>query len=244
MGQTGLYIASYQGYTEIVRTLVDRGADLHAKCDDSDENYEDLDNLDLTPLHVAVAAGRSEVAGMLLEHGADVNRRDDLGRSPLHIASCRPYNDPSGVAPGIVRLLLDHGSNPNARTKRGLIFTVNGRLVFDNIKWTPLHFAAFEGRVEVVQLLLDYGADVNRSDRDHWTALHLAALGGHLQVVNTLLACGANPHARNKNGETPFNVSEGYDPDDDFEPMPHHPQIRQLLSEHTGESGYGSSSCD
>jgi len=86
-------------------------------------------------------------------------------------------------------------------------------------------------------MFLDHGADVNTPDECRWTALHLAAIEGQLPVVDTLLRRGANPHARNMEGHTPFGATK-------YRPTwrnrsPHYPQIMQLLSEQTRESGYG-----
>ena len=269
-GQNGLYIASSHGYTEIVRTLIDRGADLNAVCRDWDEwllgrNWS-IDYLQWTPLHVASFKGRLEVARVLLEYGANVDHPDNLGRIPLHIASRGPCDD-------LVRLLLDHGANPsaldsgnetalhhaaysgelgavillldhglavNARNKRSMWgwrgwdpLPVRGNDIYPK-GWTPLHYAAAFGPVEVVQMLLDHGADVNTPDECHWTPLHLAAIWGQLQVVDTLLQRGANPHVRNMKGHTPFEATKCH-----WERSPHHPQIMRLLSGHARRSGCG-----
>jgi len=176
-GQTGLYIASSSGYPEIVRTLIDRGANLNAVCNDWDERY----GVEWTPLHVASFKGRLEIARMLLEYGADVDYQDSDYRSPLHIASRWPYDD-------VVRLLLDHGADPS---------------------------------------ILDWSGE---------TALDVAAFRGNLQVVKTLLGHGPNPLARDDTGKTLFEVTEEPRP---WQTSPHFPQIRQLLLEHAGGSGYG-----
>ena len=76
----------------------------------------------------------------LLKKGVNPNERHHLtGDTPLHTAvSCE---DPDAR---IVRLLLEHGADPNARDR-------NGR--------TPLHYAAIYGHYEIVKLLTDFGAD-------------------------------------------------------------------------------------
>jgi hypothetical protein len=57
---------------------------------------------------------------------------------------------------------------------------------------TPLHAASRNGRLDVVQLLPDHGADVNARKQDQWTALHLAILGRSVEVVKVLLEQGAD----------------------------------------------------
>ena len=133
-GQTGLYIASSRGYAEIVRTLLDRGANLNARYDDWDEEGEDVL---WTPLHVASRNGRLEVASVLLEYGANVNPVDNWGSSLLHHASLCSSDD-------LVRFLLDHGADVDTR---------------DRYHWTALHLAAYKGTLQVVKTLLERGAN-------------------------------------------------------------------------------------
>ncbi len=67
-----------------------------------------------------------------------------------------------------------------------------------------LHIAAEEAYFEVVQHLIDHGANANAKRDDSSTPLHLAARGGHLKVVRVLLNHGGDPHSRGHWGETPF----------------------------------------
>jgi ankyrin repeat protein len=61
---------------------------------------------------------------------------------------------------------------------------------------TPLHYAAYTGNTEMIELLLDYHADVNAKDMSGVTPLHLAAAEGHPEAVRLLLAAKADPNAR------------------------------------------------
>ena len=249
--QTGLYLASSRGYAEIVRTLIDRGADLSAQCDDRDDDREAM--VKWTPLHVASKNGRLEIARMLLEDGANVNYQGDRCRRPLNIASFCGYTD-------LVQLLLDHGADPNASDglgeialhwasfkgpfeivklllKRGANVDVPCRDDAGMTGLTPLLCAAAGGQPEIVELLLDYGADVKVKTEEgtgvSWTALHLAVYYEHPQVVKVLLECGADPHALTKEGETPFQLAKSSRWDG---PDAIRAQIMNLLSERTGES--------
>jgi ankyrin repeat protein len=71
-------------------------------------------------------------------------------------------------------------------------------------KWgmTPLHFASRYGQVQVSQVLVDHGADVNAKDLEHWTPIHLSAANGLLGIAKLLLKRGADVHARNGDGQT------------------------------------------
>jgi len=53
--------------------------------------------------------------------------------------------------------------------------------------WTPLNWAADEGHVDVVRLLLEKGADVAVANSNGWTPLNLAASNGYIDVVRLLL---------------------------------------------------------
>eukprot|EP00435_Cladocopium_sp_Y103_P076030 s2_g73.t1 len=72
---------------------------------------------------------------------------------------------------------------------------------------TPLHLAAEKGRVEVVALLLRFGASVEATDRDGWTAWLGAAEYGHAAVVEQLISAGAKVDAANNKGFTALHVA-------------------------------------
>jgi len=72
---------------------------------------------------------------LLLEHGVDLNLRDNEGRTPLSLATlCLPDQT-------LLRLLLDYGANRDEIDKDG---------------WTPLHFACKRGTLCIVKCLLEY----------------------------------------------------------------------------------------
>ena len=232
-GQTALYMASSRGYTEIVGSLIARGADPNAICDDLDG---DGNVVKWTPLLVASRNGDLEIAKVLLRDNADVNYQDQLCRSPLLVAS---RHQPSDLA----RLLLNHGANldtldysgnsalhqasMNGSTTTVMLFLEYGVNVdaVGNKGWTPLHYAARGGHSEVLPLLLDHGASVNARSCDGRTALHLAAAHGHVQTVEVLLKRNADAHARSNNDETAFRLASGQ----------YRAHIKWLLGKHTGE---------
>lgn len=80
---------------------------------------------------------------------------------------------------------------------------------------TPLHIAATQGNVELIQLLLEYNAIINVQDFDGDTPLHEAALAGQHKALITLLYAGADPEITNSpGGFTPFHLAccKGYFP--------------------------------
>jgi ankyrin repeat protein len=80
---------------------------------------------------------------MLLENGADVDRRSDRGQTPLGGVAFKGYEE-------IVALLLQHGADIDADNGGGM---------------TPLMFAAMFGRVKVVAQLQAHGASLQRRNR-------------------------------------------------------------------------------
>ena len=81
---------------------------------------------------------------------------------------------------------------------------------------TPLHLAAGSNKLEVVNVLLDAGADPNMKDTDGKTPLHhvvysCSLLGnGYTKVIQTLIDRGADPQQRNNRGETPTDTARIY----------------------------------
>ncbi|XP_019958545.2 protein phosphatase 1 regulatory subunit 27 [Paralichthys olivaceus] len=73
-----------------------------------------------------------------------------------------------------------------------------------------LHEAVLTGNMEVVKLLVKYGADIHQRDEDGWTPLHMACSDGYPEIARYLLSIGASTEAENENGEKPADL---IDPD-------------------------------
>ena len=157
-----------------------------------------------------------DIAKLLLEHGADVNKWTNVhGKNESCLSfTCRIGNlrmvqllisrgvDPNLVCPGgspplvrasaygnidIVKLLLVNGADPNS---------------FDHDYDAPLACACSHGNADAARLLLSYGADINRRNLYGDTPLSIAVQANTVACVQLLLEYGADPLITNKDGDT------------------------------------------
>jgi len=87
---------------------------------------------------------------------------------------------------------LELGADVNERNKYGI---------------TPLMYAANNGNLSMVNLLLSYGADVNAAYLHSWTPLMLAVYNEHIEIVKILIGNGAKVNYRNYNDDTALIIA-------------------------------------
>merc|ERR1711959_5715 len=105
-------------------------------------NVNSTDRYGNTPLHYACKAGSEDLVRLLLDRGADLNSTDHTGCTPLHHACKRHILLPYTY--NVVRLILDRGADLNST---------------DHSRRTPLWHACKTGSEDLIQLLLELGAD-------------------------------------------------------------------------------------
>jgi uncharacterized protein len=212
-GLTALVFAAREGDIESAKALLDRGARI-----DQTTEYG------WTPLLTAVNNRNYALAKMLIDRGADVNIVNKGGWTPLYLATDNrnieggdyPVPKPDLDHLEIIRALLQHGANPNARVRDNTLT----RTIF-TMQWffedgaTAFVRAAQSSDTELMKLLLDYKADPFLKTANGDTAL--TAAGGigwvegvtyerspqeNVEAIRMLLDLGVDANAANNEGRT------------------------------------------
>ncbi len=210
---TALLLAARDGQLRSVQMLVEAGANINAIAADGKNG-----------LGLALFNGNYAVADYLIDHGTDVNQADAQHFSPLFWAVDRRNMETAPNFPWIVtedplpliRKLLEKGADPNYlvnNTPRARMRGGSPRIVFA----TALMRAAFSADIELVQLLLDHGADPNIKSRDNETTLAAAAglgwVGGfhkdrsitdRLKIIKIMVAKGEDVNWQDNYGISPL----------------------------------------
>jgi ankyrin repeat protein len=192
-GSTGLHAAAARGHVDVVRLLLRYGADPNAR--DTGDNA--------SPLHFAAGGGHLETTRALLDAGADVHGHGDLHEADvIGWPTMIPRRD--AIPSAVVSLLLERGArhhifsalamgdpdlvrhvveeNPAALERRTSRFE-HGQ--------TPLHFAVNRHRYDLLDVLIELGADLEARDLSGRTALEAAMMYGDQEAMRLLRAAGA-----------------------------------------------------
>lgn len=171
---TALMLASMAGHSAIVKYLVKAGASVTLKGADG-----------MTALHLAAKAGNLEACHYLLctpnVTRKFINSVDDGGWTPLVWAAEHCHTK-------VARFLLSKKADPLLRD------------VEQNI---ALHWSAFSGSVDITEMLLNHGCDVNSTNIHGDTPSHIGARQNMYNCVLLLLARGADVNIANNSGDTP-----------------------------------------
>ncbi len=169
-------------------------------------------------LRLAVRTGNKELVALLLDRGADINRRNYLEETPLFASLI-------GDDPEIVRLLVEKGADLTSVSSYGQTVTVTaihiGRLealkLFlskgvdvnseDATGKTLVFHAAGSPDPKVMRLLLDMGGETNRADQDGVSPLMQAIIGEQPENARVLLEKGADVHVHDRKGRSPLMIA-------------------------------------
>lgn len=182
------------------------------RCMEAGLNVNALDVTGLTPLDMAVQIdydSRIEddpaTLAYLLDQGAVPGKRTYLGGSTLlhQVVGDGFYGLPPDMEQYVpaasldphrtaLYLLLSHHFDPSVRDTNGA---------------TPLHQAILSQDPRVIDMLFEFGVDVEAVDRRGATPLHWAGQSGNDEVINALLRHGANPNRRDSYAQTPLHYA-------------------------------------
>jgi ankyrin repeat protein len=195
--ESPLHIAAKSGHVDIVKLLLSNGA-----------NVDAADSSGHTPLLVALENRREETAEMLLKHITSVSPDEPYQNSPLQLAMQQGYLEitiailDKGVdlkklistrssplvdavrqcSPEIVSLLLSKGADCDT------LVDLNQEVDVDDDRWAPIHWTAYNGRSEIMEILVENNADINLATSHQYTPLHLAAMKNHINILKILLS--------------------------------------------------------
>ena len=99
-------------------------------------------------------------------------------------------------------------SKPNLNLVSDLI-VLGANLDWQDEKWgwTPLHWAARAGKIEIVRMLIDAGANVNVQTNGGSTPLHEAVRYGSVEIVRMLIDAGADVNLQDEDGKLPYELA-------------------------------------
>ena len=214
--RTPLMYAAGEGRFDVVKYLIDHGADVSKKAWNK-----------RTALHYASEGGDLKVVEILLSKGAEINANDEDCCTPLTLAAEWGHID-------ILLYLIDHGADVKKKdgrkrtalhyaSERGELKVVEALLSMDaeidvenEYRCTPLMLAAEKGNNDISMYLVDHGADVNKKDGRKRTALHFASERGDLKVVEALHNEGAEIDVEDEDHCTPLMLAAGRGHNDSF----------------------------
>ncbi|XP_034952713.1 ankyrin-2-like [Chelonus insularis] len=190
---------------EICELLLAKGAKVDAQCSKGRTPL-----IEATPLHIVCQDHPStvlDIIKLLLQHNAEIDAIDVKGKTPLFYACMQDKNSSTVSFKGVdfdsivkyvtrcqipandfnfincwknfdsAKLLLANNANIDITYDEGI---------------TLLHLVIEHGKLDLVEILINIGIDVNSKDACGRTALHFAAKKGNVQTVESLLKCGAD----------------------------------------------------
>lgn len=221
-GNSSLHIAAMNGNGEIIALIAEKSTAINLA------NKEDA-----TPLHIACSLGHLTAAKLLIEKGADIKRAKvkDNANLPLHLACKKKGNlEIVQLVAYDVNIKNRKGDTPlHIAAGAGCFDTVSyllerGVAEIDGLnleKETPLQCACKSNNLELIDLLIQRGADPKKMAPNFYdnlsadlkyrlsgnSQLHISCEKGKMDEVRILLEKGANTEGKNFNGNTPLHLA-------------------------------------
>jgi len=193
MGNPGFYIEENKRFIEIVcekqmwdlaEILIDSGINCR---------FYSSKNPSSGPIHFASYYGQLDLVKKIIEHGEDLNNMAKDGVTPLLLATRAGHTD-------IMTYLLDNGAKIDYSDEK-----------YYEGDYQPIHEAVMVQNKEAVELLLEYGADVNSVNSDGDTPLFTAVrYCDDPAMVNMLILAGADVNYKNSEGISPLKYAAVY----------------------------------
>lgn len=211
--QTPLMWAAASNQHEIVRILIENGADMDAISPElelrgvlHDDGHGDMPDGGLTALHHAARENALEAAEVLVSMGADPNIQDPQAITPLRVAMINANLD-------MARVLIEGGADVNDGSVVELFDIEFSRPMIARSETNHVNSSSIE---DIMMLMLSKGLDIDSTPATPFpypgtrriggrgtsgqTALYNAAIAPHLEYMALLLENGANPNSLNANG--------------------------------------------
>ncbi|XP_006112874.1 ankyrin repeat domain-containing protein 61 [Pelodiscus sinensis] len=144
-------------------------------------------------LHLALYSGASQAISILIENGANIDDRNEFGKTALHIAAEHLNKE-------ITETLITYGANINCT------LPTSGKTALQLAVCTASSKAGrvLAADIDCIRLLLMNGAEVNAQDCEGRAAIHNACLGGRKEIVELLLDYHADANTLTRHGQSPL----------------------------------------
>jgi hypothetical protein len=185
--------ASREGRNDMMKILLEQGADANS-CNMSGN----------TSLHFTANRSGVEAADLLIRHGAIISPMNCHGSTPLHWvhnAGVRPKML-SNETIDMISFLIEAGADLNAGTQTTPFIDTTRIIDTELIPWE--YYRSSPPHIELLDMMIQYGANVDAKDKYGNTALHYATLNALPWMVTWLLEHGASMDIENLNGHIPL----------------------------------------
>lgn len=178
-----------QQFAEIHEIVLGRSSKLLImELDDNPSAVHTADAKGRTALAWATARAQLDDMKLLIARGSRVDAMDTSGRSVL-------LNAVDSSNSEAVRIILEARANPNPAVPEGLF------------RSSPLIAASIGSKLEMIKLLIGYGAEIRATNPEGWTALQAVTKAQNVECANILLTHGADLGYRSKNGHTALTTA-------------------------------------